>query len=169
MSPVRLILWWRKRRLVGDVLLWGGLILATTSAGWKLSEHVATPPAPSAVTRTLPGATRVVTSTHTVRVHATVIRDRGHVVTVYVARTVFHAGRRVFVVHGIFRLHTGRKGATEEALFLPGSTVTVPVTVPVPGATTTVSGPTTTVTGPTTTIPPVTTTVTVPLPEGSSR
>jgi hypothetical protein len=164
--------WWRRRHLVGDALLYGGLGLILASGGWNLSAAFAPPGRLShgpPVTRTL---TRTHTISRTVRVRAVVLRREDHTVTVYVPRTVLHAGKRLFVVHGVFRLRTGLgTGLTLSAVaVLPGEpvTVTVPVTVTEPGSSGTVTLPADTVTLPASTVTvPTTITVTLPVPDGT--
>lgn len=171
MSPWDVIEWWRRQHFAGAILLYTGLAIALASGGWDLSAAVT----PSQRLVTGAPATRTLTRTHTirrtVRVRAVVLRREDHTVTVYVPRTVLHAGKRLFVVHGVFRLRTGLgSGLTLSAVaVLPGTpvTVTVPVTVTEPGSSSTVTLPASTVTVPQTITVPTTITVTLPLPDGT--
>lgn len=162
----RLFSWYLHQRLLGYALFTAGLAYSGFGAA---SSHVLSDvtPATQAETVTLPNATR--THTVTVRLPGKVIRRVDHILIARTPRYVFvyNGQRRVLrpkLVHIRFEFPAGAAPPVIAAILGGASltepaTVTVPVTVTDPGATSTETLPQATTT---VTIPPVTTTVTVP-------
>jgi hypothetical protein len=162
------------------LVVWGVLALVGAVGGWQVAAAIGENPPTVADTQTRTVRSTVVhrrTRFVTVRVRGRVIRRVDHVLVVQVPEVVFHTRtkprRRIVVPAHVVRIrekHPSLPGPPVQAAVVgvapPPVTVTVPVTVEVPGPTTTVTGPTTTVTLPqaTTTETSVTTlTVSVPL------
>lgn len=161
----RLFRWYLHQRLLGYAIFACGLAYGGFGAA---SMHVLSDVTPATEAQTI---TTVSTQTHTVtvRVPGKVIRRVDHILVVRTPRYafVYHGHRHVLrskIVRIRFKFPTISAPPVIAAV-IAGTvqepvTVTVPVTVTEPGATSTVTLPrdTTTVT-----IPPVTTTVTLPL------
>lgn len=166
------------------LIVWAVCACLCALGGWKYADTISSSPPPVvAGTRTIHD-TRIITKIRRrvikVRVPAKIIHRYDNVIVWQTARYVFvYRGKRRVIPPHIVRVryhhHHRHGGGTTQApvaavvgVAPPPVTITVPVTVDVPGPTTTVTGPTTTETLPqATTTVTVPTTITVPATSGS--
>jgi hypothetical protein len=150
--------------------IWAVCAAVMGGLGWQVAVAIGEHPPTVADTRTRTVHATVVHSQTrfvTVRVRGKVIRRYDHILVVQVPAVIFHTrttpSRRIVVPAHVVRIFRRPSTPTSPVVSLvqgvgpTAITVTVPVTVTVPGPATTVTGPTTTVT-----LPQATTTITVP-------